>query len=65
MRTIPSIQSINKLGFISGGFSAKLSSITPLLQPDPGYVFVYDENDNQVFDHLDRAVQVEEEYANS
>lgn len=33
--------------------------------PDPGFVFVYDHNNQQVFDHLNRAVQVPEEYANS
>lgn len=34
-------------------------------QPDPGYVFVFDHNDDQVFDHNDQAVQVLEEFANS
>lgn len=33
--------------------------------PDPGFVFVYDHNDRQILDHLNRAVQVPEEFANS
>lgn len=35
------------------------------LFPDPGYVFVFDQNNQQVFDHNDNAVQVEEQFDNS
>ena len=33
--------------------------------PDPGYVFVFDHNDRQVFDHNGSAVQVSDIFANS
>jgi hypothetical protein len=62
MSEIPSIQSINRLGFITGGFSsARISSIAP----DPGFVFVFTADDEQVFDQDDNAVQVLDIYANS
>jgi hypothetical protein len=36
-----------------------------VIEPDPGYVFVYTYDDNQVFDQNDNAVQVPETFANS
>jgi len=63
MSEIPSINSINRLGIISGGFSSKYSS--PTLQPDEGFVFVFTPDNLQVFDQDDNAVQVSIEFANS
>jgi len=66
MKQIPSIQSINRLGFISGGFSSKLSLPGPSpLQPDEGFVFVFTSDNQQLFDQDDNAVQVPEEFANA
>jgi hypothetical protein len=33
--------------------------------PDVGFVFVFNDDNFQIFDHLDQAVQVSEEFANS
>jgi hypothetical protein len=37
----------------------------PSIQPDPGFVWLYDHNNQQVYDHNDHPVQVPEEFANA
>jgi hypothetical protein len=62
MKPIPSLHSLNRLGFISGGFSRK--STDPGPQPDPGFVFVFTAEDEQVYVE-DDPIQVPEEFANT
>jgi hypothetical protein len=35
------------------------------ISPDPGFVWLYDHNNKQVYDHNDHPVQVPEEFANA
>jgi hypothetical protein len=52
-----------KLGiYLSSGI---LNPSDDVIEPDPGYVFVYTYDDNQVFDQNDNGDQVPETFANS